>query len=1065
MGRRTLFAGWLFALSTLANAQSTNWIWHDNKGEPIKPEEVRFFRKVFHVETLPTKAVLSVAADDDAMVFLNGKQVARPRDFDKPAYEDVTESVRKGDNVLAIRGHNTIGDQAGIVAILELKYRKGSQFVVTDTNWVSWPKDVKGWRTPEFDDSAWTKVESRGKLGDQPWGETFKPRKATPAESLSVVPGFKVELIRSADIGEGSWICMTADQFGRLIISPQSDSQPLLRITVSRSGQVRKVEKIPAPVHQAMGLLYAHNSLYVNGHGPKGTGLYRLIDENHNDRFEPNEVHFLKKFEGEGEHGPHAVMRGPDGKIYIMNGNHTKLPKGILPDSPHKNYKEDFLLSRQWDPGGHAVGILAPGGYIVRADPEGRKWELLLAGFRNCYDFAFSPGGEIFTFDSDMEWDWGTPWYRPTRIIHAVDGGEYGWRSGSGKWPEYYPDSLPPVFNIGVGSPTGVKFGTKSNFPEAYRSALFAFDWSYGRIFAVHLKPHGSTYDADVEVFLKGKPLNLTTLCFGKGGAMYFITGGRGTQSGLYRVSYVGRGSSPSTVAQASPPASSEDVSPEIGAVGQFLGRPAGETPAKPAGGDACPTSPEACAKARALRHQLEALHGKKDPRAIDFAWPHLDSEDRFIRYAARIAIEWQDVDLWKKRALVETNVNAGLTALMALARCGGKETQRDLLMALKQFPLDSLSVTQKLAKLRIIEVSFIRQGKPDEDLAKLATEKLNHIYPSDNELLNRELSQLLIYLEAPDVVTKTLALLDKAKTQEEQAHYIFYLRKLKSGWTLEQRKHYFEWFHFAVEASQGEVTYPQGSPYLVWANQQKAAERHPPELLRWFKEADREYGDGASYPKYLTAIRKEAIAALSEEDRVALGSLVADEPALAFYKLIKPRSFVREWSMADLESSLDQTAHGRDFQNGKAAFNDAQCILCHRMANQGGSVGPELTGAASKYSGRDILESILQPSKVISEQYQNTTILKKDGESTTGRIVDEDDKKVVVQTNPLGSDREEIPKSEIAERHASKVSPMPEGLANQLTKEEILDLLAYIQTGGKEKALNFKKEQTVTRH
>src|SRR5205085_4550098 len=129
---------------------------------------------------------------------------------------------------------------------------------------------------------------------------------------------------------------------------------------------------------------------------------------------------------------------------------------------------------------------------------------------------------------------------------------------------------------------------------------------------------------------------------------------------------------------------------------------------------------------------------------------------------------------------------------------------------------------TQKLAKLRIVELSFIRQGKPDDDLAKLATEKLDRLYPAGNELLNRELSQLLIYLEAPDVVPKTLALLDQAKTQEEQAHYVFYLRNLKSGWTLAQRKHYFEWFKFAQEAAKGEVTYPQGSPYLVWADQKK---------------------------------------------------------------------------------------------------------------------------------------------------------------------------------------------------------------------------------------------------
>ena len=138
----------------------------------------------------------------------------------------------------------------------------------------------------------------------------------------------------------------------------------------------------------------------------------------------------------------------------------------------------------------------------------------------------------------------------------------------------------------------------------------------------------------------------------------------------------------------------------------------------------------------------------------------------------------------------------------------------------------ESLSLGQKLEKLRIIELSFIRQGRPDPDLAKLAVEKLNRLYPSDNEWMNRELSQLLIYLEAPDVVAKTLKLLDHARTQEEQVHYIFYLRNLKSGWTPEQRKHYFDWFRFAQEAGKGEVTYPAGSAYHVWANQAKASER-----------------------------------------------------------------------------------------------------------------------------------------------------------------------------------------------------------------------------------------------
>src|SRR5262249_8283372 len=147
-------------------------------------------------------------------------------------------------------------------------------------------------------------------------------------------------------------------------------------------------------------------------------------------------------------------------------------------------------------------------------------------------------------------------------------------------------------------------FGTKSNFPEKYKKALFIMDWTYGRIIAVHLKPRGASYTGTFENLVQGKPLNVTDMEFGADGALYFATGGRNTQSGLYRVSYVGPQKIESGPSQAEQKAEAE------------------------------------AAQARALRHRLEAFHGKNDPTAIDFSWPHLNSPDRFIRYAARIAIE-----------------------------------------------------------------------------------------------------------------------------------------------------------------------------------------------------------------------------------------------------------------------------------------------------------------------------------------------------------------------------------------------------------------------------------------
>src|ERR1041385_5669257 len=144
------------------------------------------------------------------------------------------------------------------------------------------------------------------------------------------------------------------------------------------------------------------------------------------------------------------------------------------------------------DGNGFGAGRKPPGGFVVRMDQDGKNAELFASGQRNTYDFAFNPDGELFGFDSDMEWDWGTPWYRPIRICHLVSGGDYGFREGTGKWPAYYPDSLPPVVDVGIGSPTGVKFGTHAKFPAKYQRALYAMDWSYGRIFVVHLTPKGS---------------------------------------------------------------------------------------------------------------------------------------------------------------------------------------------------------------------------------------------------------------------------------------------------------------------------------------------------------------------------------------------------------------------------------------------------------------------------------------------------------------------------------------------------------------------------------------------
>src|SRR4051794_12431641 len=379
--------------------------------------------------------------------------------------------------------------------------------------------------------------------------------------------------------------------------------------TPGRSGSIEP-EAIGVRLAGAHGLLYAFDSLYamVNERGTHG--LYRVRDTDGDDKYD--EVTLLREIRGGREHGMHSIVLSPDGKsLYVVCGNATELTK-IDSSRVPLNWGEDNLATRI--PTGFMDDSLAPQGWIARTDPDGQSWELIAAGLRNPFDIAFDRDGELFTYDADMEWDIGAPWYRPTRVNHVISGAEFGFRNGSAKWPASSIDSFGAVVDIGPGSPTGITFGYGAKFPKEYQDALFISDWSFGKLRAVHLRPEGASYTADVEEFVSGQPLPVTDVVINpKDGAMYLAVGGRGAQSALYRVTYCGG---------------------EVDATGQ-------------------PAPRQALAE-RDLRRALEGFHGHPDANAIDAAWPHLGDRDRAIRYAARIAVEWQDPSRWGQKALTE---------------------------------------------------------------------------------------------------------------------------------------------------------------------------------------------------------------------------------------------------------------------------------------------------------------------------------------------------------------------------------------------------------------------------
>ena len=827
---------------------------------------------------------------------------------------------------------------------------------------------------------------------------THDPGLLEVSRQLQVPEGFEVDLVYSVPLEEqGSWVALTPDSAGRLITSDQFGG--LYRVTLGDGDSVTEVEKLDLPIGHAQGLLYAYDSLYVTVNlyrtskekVAQGSGFYRVLDTDGDDRFD--QVKLLKRLEavdnenGHGEHGPHAAVFGPDGLIYIVAGNGTKVPDGLAPTSPFRNWANDLLIPPE--PG------FVPAGWVARTDETGSVWELVAGGLRNSYDVAFNAEGELFAYDADSEASIGQPWYRPTRINHVVSGGEYGWRYDSGrwvpygKWPEHYPDSVGSVVDVGYGSPTGLVFGTGARFPGRYQRALFACDWASGTIYAVHLEPQGAGYTAAFEPFLTGSAVPVTDIVVNRDGDLYFTVGGREAKSGLFRIRYRG-----------------DEVT-------------------DPAG----PVDHPAVERARRIRKRLEQFHVREDARAVAETWPHLASPDRTLRYAARVAVERQDLAEWQDRALRENDTVASIQAMLALARTGRSELQEAVLGRLGLLPLEQLPEDQLLEALRAYSLAFIRMGGQRSALGRQAAERLGRLFPSASRTLNQELCRLLVYLEDPGVIDKSLRMIDSGGRQDK-LFYFAALSHLGKGWTVPQRQ---TWFR-ALNDFQGE--------YL---------------------RAEKTFGRKGLNSRFIYALqnlRQSAVETLSDEELAALEEILEDQRAMTAADEEPVRGFVRAWRVADFLPLLERVKSGRSYENGKLAYEAAECARCHRFDDQGGTTGPDITTVGNRFDAQYLLEALLDPSKVVADRFFNESIEMEDGRIHVGRVVYDDGRLLRVRANPFTQKVTEVAADRIKTRTISRISEMPEGLLDIFTGEEILDLVAYMKSGGNPKDPAFNPQQ-----
>jgi len=355
---------------------------------------------------------------------------------------------------------------------------------------------------------------------------------------------------------------------------------------------------------------------------------------------------------------------------------------------------------------------------------------------------------------------------------------------------------------------------------------------------------------------------------------------------------------------------------------------------------------------------------------------------------------------------------------------------------ALGRLDLDGLTRGQQLGALRAYALAFVRLGAPDEAMRRGVLAELDHLLPSGSQEVDTELVRVLTYLGSTTVVPKTVALIEGrteaalpgwaeliqrndgygrpiatmlADMPPTQAiHLAFLLRNATEGWTLPLRRSYFSFF---VEA----------------------AEHH----------------GGMSFRGFLTNMRQDAELKLSGPERRSLATLlgqplIAPPPA----DVTPPKGPGRDWTHAEAVASIEEPLRGRSFKRGKSLYHAAQCGACHRFAGEGGAIGPDLTTVRNKFSVADLLEAMVEPSKVISDQYASHIVADHDGRVAEGLVVEEEGRVVVYPTG-VAAEPVVFEAEEVAVRKVSTLSQMPEGLLDELSEEELRDLVAYLLSGG----------------
>ncbi|HTD85652.1 MAG TPA: HEAT repeat domain-containing protein, partial [Candidatus Binatia bacterium] len=723
----------------------------------------------------------------------------------------------------------------------------------------------------------------------------------------------------------------------------------------------------------------------------------------------------------------HTIFRGPDDHIYLMVGNGS----GIRDRLHITDTNSPAIFEREAS--------------VFRISPDGKKWECIASGGRNPPSLGMNYLGDLFSFDSDMEWHVGLPWYRPVRLNHWTIGGDQGWQE-VGAYPPYYIDNLPGILDIGRGSPNWGVFYEADLLPPGYRNAFLVCDYRWkresndqystsGRLVAFFLKRAGAGWSATMETLARPKPnareksgkriqFALVAIAIAPDGSLYLSD----HNQGIWRITCDRTPGIP-VVRQLEPwelrakAAWQHGLSGEVAPLLQLL---RDEDPF-------------------VRRRAAEGLTRWPVPEARRPLIDALNDPQRLIRYVAMCALTHHPLADWLDAALASEYPQTKMRGLVAgvirreTIPPDKAETTIRLLM------LKKLSVEDQLDLLRVINLFREPARKAGADQFLLAN------FPGRDRNVRWEKVRLLGQFRIAEAFPLLLRELETETNYVTQFHIAQAIARLRQGWNARQESRLLDWFlgtqegWFAQFSGKG-VEFP-----AFW--QTVLSEFAANHRGAFMKSSNSIHLTSLMGSVLIDSLGADSLFAMhnaenSPDVKKKIVGALKRIPGAAIPVDEIPAPKPAEKSDEEVHKFI-LTAKGGNAERGGKIYESLQCNSCHgggvTPGREGRLFGPDLVGIAQRLTKTELADALVYPSKQIADRFKGVEIEFADATPLTGFITDQDAETVTL------ADRDQvhrIPRSKIRSINPQSSSLMPAQLLNHLTPDELRDLLAFLEEG-----------------